>query len=345
MMKNSTKIILVGIAAFGIVWFIRSKRKTPIVKKNPNANQNVADNPPSAPTPENPGSAGSTTNAGTTLTTDLNPIINLIFSDDDNLASGGGASTSTQSNPCAPKEGFTITTYTSGPNTNITRLKQMCEDSSARWVSTKNGGCCIKKNNQISIINPPPISSPIVYTPIFSPIEYNNNCFISDTDITLSDGEKIKIKDVKVGDEVLSWNEETKNQEISTVIKTIESTTNTLISIETDSGIKLTCTKEHPFWVERSSGWIQAMLLESGDVLNLEDGKSETIVNIESNKVAETPVYNLHISDNHTYYANSVLVHNKDVEANVTYTGTAAQEIVQALQNIFEDQYYSESYT
>ena len=151
----------------------------------------------------------------------------------------------------------------------------------------------------------------------------------------MSNGEKMNIQDVKVGMEVMSWNEETKNQEYSKVTETIVSSNTELITIKTDSGIKLTCTKEHPFWVERSSGWIQAMLLESGDILNLEDGKSEKIVNIESNKVVETPVYNLHISDNHTYYANSVLVHNKEVMADVTYTGPTAQAIVEALQEIF----------
>jgi intein/homing endonuclease len=151
----------------------------------------------------------------------------------------------------------------------------------------------------------------------------------------MSNGEKMNIQDVKVGMEVISWNEETKNQEYSKVTETIISSNTALVTIKTDSGIKITCTREHPFWIKESSGWIQAMLLERGDIVTLEDGKSETIISVETNKVTDTPVYNLHISDNHTYYANSVLVHNKNIEEDVIYTGTTAQQIVSELQQIF----------
>jgi hypothetical protein len=329
-MKNSTKIILVGIAAIGIVWFIYSKRRTPIVKRKNTAPQNPAQSTAQENTAP-AGSVGSTTNAGTTLTTDLNPTTS-IFTDDSvaGATSAGGTGTGIQaaSNPCAPKQGFTVTTYNSASN--ITRIKQECERAGAKWITTRTGGCCIKKNTTPIVTGPPTISSPVS---IISTKSNNksNSCFIADTLVSMSNGEKMNIQDVKVGMEVISWNEETKNQEYSKVTETIISSNTALVTIKTDSGIKITCTREHPFWVKESFGWIQAMLLERGDIVTLEDGKSETIISVETNKVTDTPVYNLHISDNHTYYANSVLVHNK----NVIYTGAAAQEIVSELQQIF----------
>jgi len=163
--------------------------------------------------------------------------------------------------------------------------------------------------------------------------------------VSMADGEKMKIQDVKVGMEVLSYNEKDNLQEFSKVLNTINGITKELITIKTESGIKINCTKEHPFWiVDSQSGWVPAILLEKGDILMLENGKNEKIESIELKEVPDTVIYNLQIDNNKTYYANEVLVHNKDVmvQEGVTYTGATAQAIIKSFQDMISGTYGSD---
>jgi intein/homing endonuclease len=156
----------------------------------------------------------------------------------------------------------------------------------------------------------------------------------------MSDGTKMNIQDVKVGMEVLSYNEETKNQEFSKVESIITSSTFELVKISTKSGIEILCTKEHPFWVvDSATGWIQAIILDKGDILLLENCVPDEIVSIKSNRVKETTIYNLRISNNKTYYANGILVHNKDLIFDQIYYGQQAVDIVKQLQELYRQDY------
>lgn len=289
------------------------------------------------PTPATTGSVGTTTNAGTTLTTSTQTSTSATHSTSTTTPQTPLTTPQTQYNPCAPMDGFTITTYTASATTNITRISQECQRSGGRWVSTRTGGCCIKAQLPPTPVQPPRVTTTTPTTTTTT----SSSCFVKDTLVTMSDGTKMKIQDVKVGMEVISFNEETKNQEFSKVTETIISSNTALVKIITITGIELNCTKEHPFWVVGSgTGWVQALFLEKGDILMLEDGKSEIIESVEIYKVPETQVFNLHISDNRTYYANSILVHNKDVQFDTTYTGATAQAIFSALQDIFGSPYH-----
>ena len=310
-MKNSTKIII-GVLGIGVLWWVFRKKNPTEIVVNPN--------------PENP---------------DTNPD-NVI--PDEIIHSGTGTTTGSiprntnvvtpASIICGPQDGFNVVTYSASSGTNISRVKSECTRRGGEWRATRSGGCCVSPKTSPSQSGPINISSPVFSSP--SPMD---SCFIADTLVTMSDG-VMKIQDVKVGMEVLSFNEETKAQEFSKVKETIISSNNYLVTIKTESGIELRCTKEHPFYVKDSAaGWIQAFLLVKGDVVILENSKEDIVESVEVNEVSETNVYNLHIENNHTYYANGVLVHNKDVtvQYDTTYTGATAQAILVALQELFSN--------
>jgi hypothetical protein len=67
-------------------------------------------------------------------------------------------------------------------------------------------------------------------------------------------------------------------------------------------------TPDHPFYVQ-SKVWIEEGKLNINDKLFDEEHKLISIVSLKT--VDEiSPVYNLEIEDNHTYFAYGVLVHN-----------------------------------
>jgi len=143
-----------------------------------------------------------------------------------------------------------------------------------------------------------------------------HNCFVAGSKITLTDGTDIGIEDIKIGDEILTYNEQTTNNEDGIVgdLKSheVESTIN--IKFEkanprhTDIDV-ITTTSEHPFFV-KDKGWVIASELEVGDFCFSESHEDVEIIEITDGG-AET-VYNLlNVEPTHTFYVNGILVHNK----------------------------------
>ena len=105
-------------------------------------------------------------------------------------------------------------------------------------------------------------------------------CFVGNTKITMADGKQKMIKDVAVGDSVVSYDETTNQFLKKTVSKVYKSTTDKLLRVnttepETDCGStynssnssqKLFCTPEHPFLV-KNKGWVEARNLQKDDVI------------------------------------------------------------------------------
>lgn len=89
-------------------------------------------------------------------------------------------------------------------------------------------------------------------------------CFIPSTKILLSTGKQKKIKDIKIGDMVMSWNGE--GFEPKKVIQTYKSEADSLVKIEIDCISSTWCTPNHPFLVS-GRGWVDAKDLNPGDVL------------------------------------------------------------------------------
>jgi hypothetical protein len=160
-------------------------------------------------------------------------------------------------------------------------------------------------------------------------------CFLAGTEVTLFNGSTTKIEFIGIGDILLTYNEETGGQEYSPVKSLIRPQTNSYIKIILSDSTEISCTAEHPFWVD-SRGWcsfdpegsMNIHNLEVG-VLNIDDslinqyGSIVTISNVIENIIeSEIEVYNLEIEGNHTYYANGILTHNKQAVTQVTPSAT-----------------------
>lgn len=150
-------------------------------------------------------------------------------------------------------------------------------------------------------------------------------CFTGDTLITLPDLSTVRIDTIKVGDKVLSFNEETGEKLISEVLAITSPTKNDIVKYTLSNQTVVEATTEHPFW-EVNKGWssyspaatekdhnLIVTGLEKGDMLLTQEGLEVEIIDIELDKNrAYEKVYNFKLEGHYTYYANGILVHNKD---------------------------------
>jgi len=137
----------------------------------------------------------------------------------------------------------------------------------------------------------------------------HNKCFVAGTDITLEDGTLKPIEEIKIGDKVLTFNEVMLINESGTVGDLKKHIVNETVIINCLCNKETRCTKEHPFFII-DKGWVNASDVKAGDFVKTIDGKCE-ILSVEF-KQEDIEVYNLlDVSDNHNFYANSILVHNK----------------------------------
>ncbi len=97
--------------------------------------------------------------------------------------------------------------------------------------------------------------------------EINNEwvCFVAGTSITLVDKNSKSIEEIKVGDEVLSWDEKTGEFQNAKVVKTFEKIATELIKIELENNKIIESTPEHPFYT--SKGWISAKEIKPNDLI------------------------------------------------------------------------------
>jgi hypothetical protein len=138
----------------------------------------------------------------------------------------------------------------------------------------------------------------------------HNRCFIAGTEITLADGNVRKIELVSIGDEVLTFNEETGQQEPGVVGDLKEHQVSSVIKLTFDNDKIIFTTHEHPFFV-KDKGWVKAAELEKFDACRKVNGQDAIVSSVEVIEEIYT-VYNLlSVSNNHNFYANEILVHNK----------------------------------
>lgn len=132
-------------------------------------------------------------------------------------------------------------------------------------------------------------------------------CFTEGTLIAVENGTE-KIENIKRGDLVWSYNEETGQKELKKVLDLFRNTSASLIKIMVN-GTAITCTPEHPFYVNGS--WIEAKHLTKGMLLTTLDGHISSVESVEllDKKVK---VYNFEVEGNHNYYVSEkgILVHN-----------------------------------
>ncbi|GKU78138.1 hypothetical protein L3i20_v225350 [Paenibacillus sp. L3-i20] len=140
------------------------------------------------------------------------------------------------------------------------------------------------------------------------------NCFTAGTKVLTDDGEK-PIEDIKVGDMVLSKNEETGEQAYKEVLNLFRNKRDVIYKLSVDDQL-IETTFNHPFWVE-GKGWVLAEDLAEGDILQKSNREHLTIDNIELVQLQEkVTVYNFEVEGFHTYYVTDlgIWVHNTNTK-------------------------------
>jgi uncharacterized protein YfaS (alpha-2-macroglobulin family) len=128
-------------------------------------------------------------------------------------------------------------------------------------------------------------------------------CFAADTPITMADGTTKAIKDVKVGDYVLTRSQNDASLVSSKVLNTHSAEVAGYLVINGD----LKVTENHILNV--NGEWREASKISIGDDLTGKDGKPVRVKSIEW-IAGKFMVYNLEIENYHTYFADNIWVHN-----------------------------------
>ena len=171
------------------------------------------------------------------------------------------------------------------------------------------------------------------------------HCFVAGTKIRMADGTDKNIENVRVGDKILSYNFNSEKVEEDIVERTDHPTHDDLVTIETEHSTN-TNTHDHPYfsvlknsWVSykpeltkdryiNNGAWGPAFEEDEIDAIQIgnpqspvgdialyidEDGnlKESKFLSIKENNQT-TKTYNLtRIKNNHNFFANGLLVHNK----------------------------------
>jgi hypothetical protein len=135
------------------------------------------------------------------------------------------------------------------------------------------------------------------------------SCFTEDTEITTEDGLK-PIREIQVGDKVLSWNENTDSVCLGTVVSLFQDTVDEIYSLQI-GGHTVETTAEHPFWVV-GQGWVTVKNLRPGMKMRGVDDNWIAVSEVRR-RIERTRVYNIEVVGTHTYFVSTaqILVHNK----------------------------------
>jgi len=142
----------------------------------------------------------------------------------------------------------------------------------------------------------------------YGPYEYLSGsfvCFLANTQITMQNNSTKNIQDIKVSEQVLSYDTKTKEIVAGEVLSAFTRETKEYFIINN----KIKVTPDHPFYV--NGNWLEIKKAQIGDILLNSNNQKIKITLVEY--VKETvPVYNLKIKQYHNYFAEDVLVHNAD---------------------------------
>lgn len=135
-------------------------------------------------------------------------------------------------------------------------------------------------------------------------------CFVAGTAVLASTG-YVAIENIKAGDYVWAWDEETGDVALKQVVETYVNESTELVHVSVD-GEEIVTTPTHPFY-SPVKGWTSAIHLRAGDILVLVNGEYVIVEQVQ-HELLEAPVkvYNFQVEGYHTYYVSNygVLVHN-----------------------------------
>ena len=139
------------------------------------------------------------------------------------------------------------------------------------------------------------------------------NSFVPGTPVLMADGSLVAIEDIELGDLVWATDPVTGEEGPRPVTALVEGTGDkVLVEVRTADGGVFVATDGHPIWEATDSKWVNAGLLEVGDVLVGEDGPV-TVSGINVTTRWAT-VHNVTVDDIHTYSVHNghdeLLTHN-----------------------------------
>jgi hypothetical protein len=113
------------------------------------------------------------------------------------------------------------------------------------------------------------------------------------------------IEDIRPGDQVMAWDEDTGEMVPRQVVRTFHNTSDHLriLTIRNADGSvqEIKTTDGHPFWVP-DEGWVDAGELHAGDRLLQSDGNAATIVTSQYESHPKgVAIFNFEVEDCHTY--------------------------------------------
>ncbi|MEV6242267.1 RHS repeat-associated core domain-containing protein [Lentzea sp. NPDC051838] len=160
------------------------------------------------------------------------------------------------------------------------------------------------------------------------PIRRSKNSFTGDTTVLMADGSRKFIRDLRVGDVVLSTNPltgRTEGRKLTDVRSYLTDASVHQLEVTSGAGTgKISVTDEHPFWVPDLGRWLGAEDIKPGYRFLTADNKPATVTGTRTFSGGRL-VYNLTVDGLHTYYvgaggpgkaaAADVLVHNDDPTA------------------------------
>lgn len=129
----------------------------------------------------------------------------------------------------------------------------------------------------------------------------SGGCFLAGTLVSTSLGE-VAIESIQMGDSVRSYGSDSPSK----VLALIKVRVDGYFEIATQS-YTVMVTGEHPFFT--TGGLKQIKDIDIGDILITNSGQESVITKKFHKEIAE--VYNLSVTEPHTYYANGFVVHNK----------------------------------
>jgi RHS repeat-associated protein len=141
------------------------------------------------------------------------------------------------------------------------------------------------------------------------------SCFEAGTEVATCDDGLQPIETLREGDDVLSRNDETGENECRKVLRTFAHEADDVARLTlaaADGGERsFEVTLGHPFWVD-GRGWTPVRELRSGDVLSTADGVAGLVVEGWVAEPGTARVFNLEVEGDHSYFvgADGVWVHN-----------------------------------
>ena len=172
----------------------------------------------------------------------------------------------------------------------------------------------------------------IDFNDFINPVLYNFYteeicCFVAGTQILMADNTTKSIEDILVGEEVVSYDTNTDNQYVTTVVsKIINPKSISMAEIVFDNGAKLVMTDYHPLYTldgwKSITNYLGYDTLQIGDIVKTADGQSEIIGITQYQNLQPILTYTLDVATteellngrddntNDNFYANGIVAHN-----------------------------------